>query len=259
MGLIDSHAHLTYPELSGRLEGVLARCEQPGVERVITIGTDLEDAKRAIDLAARYPRRVHAAAGFHPHHADPVTDEDLSAMAQLWDDPRVVAFGEMGLDFHYNLAVREKQRMVFAGQLEIARDRHGPIIIHCREAFEDVVSMLLDHGFENRRVVFHCFTGMVREAQCIAEHGWRISFTGIVTFPKSDELQEIAKTYPLDRLMVETDSPYLSPVPVRGKKPNEPANVAHTARFLANLRGMSYDELVARTARNTREFFGFTE
>ncbi len=256
MGLIDSHAHLTYPELSSQIEGVLDRCGQAGVERVITIGTDLEDAKRAIGLAGRFPRRIHAAVGFHPHHADAVTEEDLAAMGRLWDDPGIVAFGEMGLDYHYDFAAREKQRKVFARQLQVSHHLDRAVVIHCREAFDDVVSLLIDHGFENRRVVFHCFTGTVGEAQRVGELGWRISFTGIVTFPKSVGLQDIAQAYPADRLMVETDSPYLSPVPVRSKKPNEPAHVAHTVRFLANLRGAAYDELVAQTARNTQEFFG---
>ena len=266
MGLIDSHAHLTYPEFEGRMDEVLARCTESGVERVITIGTSLSDARKAIELSQRYPTRIHAAAGFHPHEADKVSDADLAAMAALWKHERVVAFGEMGLDYHYDFADRANQRRIFARQLELAAvtsagknpltlpsppvgergsttpDR--PIIIHSREAYDDVEAMLRDHGFVDRGVVFHCFTGTRAEADRIAEHGWRISFTGIVTFPKSKELQEIAKSYPFDQLMVETDSPYLSPVPVRGRRPNEPSHVAHVAKFLADLRGVSFAELV---------------
>ncbi len=256
MGLIDSHAHLTYPELSGQLDGILARCAEAGVERVITIGTDLGDARAAVALADRCAGRVHAAVGFHPHHADAVTDSALADMGELWRDPRVVAFGEMGLDHHYDFADRAKQRDVFGKQLGMARALDKPIIIHSRESIGDSVPILLDHGFAGRRVVFHCFTGTMEEAARLAEHGWRISFTGIVTFPKSTALQEIARTYPAEQLMVETDSPYLSPTPVRGKRPNEPSHVAHVARFLANLRGVSYDELVASTNANTRAFFG---
>ena len=133
--------------------------------------------------------------------------------------------------------------------------REKPLIIHCREALDHAVPMLLDHGFAHRPVVFHCFTGTRAEADRIAEHGWRLSFTGIVTFPKSTELQEIAKSYPSDQLMVETDSPYLSPVPVRGRRPNEPAHVAHVARFLAELRGVSFIELKAQVSCSTRLFF----
>lgn len=256
MPLIDSHAHLTYPELAGQVDAVLNRCAQTGVERVITIGTSLDDARNAVALALKYPGRVHSAAGFHPHHADAVSAHDLTAMAQLWQAAEVVALGEMGLDYHYDFAERDKQRSVFAGQLVAAGPLDKPIIIHAREAFDDVAAMLIDHGFRNRRVVFHCFTGSADEAAAIAERGWRISFTGIVTFPKSDELQAIARDYPADKLMVETDSPYLSPVPVRSKRPNEPAFVAHTARFLSQLRGVAFEKLMAQTYHNTREFFG---
>lgn len=279
MGLIDSHAHVTYPEFAGRIEEVLARCDAAGVERIITIGTSLSDARSAIALAQRFPARIHPAAGFHPHHADAVTDEDFRGMKALWDDPRVVAFGEMGLDYHYDFADRGRQKEVFARQLRMAAEnasrclrllalpsppvgergttlRERPLIIHAREAHDDVEAMLVDHGFEGRKVVFHCFTGTRAEAERIAARGWRISFTGIVTFPKTTELQEIARAYPADQLMVETDSPYLSPVPVRSMKPNEPCNVAHVARFLARLRGVAYEELVATTNASTRAFFG---
>lgn len=256
MGLIDSHAHLSYPEFAGRMEEVLARCTEAGVDRVISIGTSLSDARKAIELTERYPTRIHTAIGFHPHEADKVTEQDFGAMAELWKDERVVAFGEMGLDYHYDFADRRNQKKVFARQLELARGRGKPLVIHCREALEDAVPMLVDYGFANRPVVFHCFTGTRAEADRIAEHGWRISFTGIVTFPKSVELQEIAKRYPADQLMVETDSPYLSPVPVRGVRPNEPAHVAHVARFLAELRGTCYEEMVEQTSANTKLFFG---
>jgi len=256
MGLIDSHAHLTYPEFEGRMEDVLARCREAGVDRVITIGTNLSDARKAIELSERYSSRIHAAIGFHPHEADKVSEADFTTMAQLWEDKRVVAFGEMGLDYHYDFADRGNQKRVFACQLELARSRGKALIIHCREAIVDAVAMLVEHGFANQSVVFHCFTGTKAEADRIAEHGWRISFTGIVTFPKSGELREIARRYPADQLMVETDSPYLSPVPVRGVRPNEPSHVAHIARFLADLRDVPYPELVEQTSANTKLFFG---
>jgi TatD DNase family protein len=255
MGLIDTHAHLTFPELASQVEAVLERCGQAGVEHVITVGTDLDDARNAVALAERFADRVSAAVGFHPHEADRVSDEDIATMAQLWMHPRVVAMGEMGLDYHYDLADRAKQRKVFAGQLREAANVDKPVVIHCREAVDDAIAVLVEHGFSGRRVVFHCFTGTAEEAARLAGHGWRISFTGIVTFPKSNELQDIARAYPGDQLMVETDAPYLSPVPVRGKRPNEPAHVAHTARFLADLRGEVFEELAARTTENARQFF----
>jgi len=255
MGLIDSHVHLTAPELADQLDAVLSRCADAGVDGVITIGTDPADARQAIELAERHPERVFAAAAVVPHEAGKVTEAELGALEMLWDHPQIVALGEMGLDYHYDFADRDTQRSVFARQLEMADSRSKPLIIHCRDAFDDVISLLVDHGFDGRPVVFHCFTGTAREAGRVAEHGWRISFTGIVTFPKSTELQKIAKSYPEDTLMIETDSPYLSPVPVRGRRPNEPAHLVHTARFLAGIRGVSYDELVDQTARNTRQFF----
>lgn len=255
MDLIDSHAHLTFPELIGQVDAVLTRTAEAGVGQVITIGIDLEDARSALDLAGRFPDRVRAACGVHPHEAGKVTEDDLQAVAALWDHPSVVGLGEMGLDYHYDFAVREAQRRVFARQLELAAPREKPLIIHCREAFDDVIPLLTDHGYAGKPVVFHCFTGGAPEALRVAEHGWRISFTGIVTFPKSTVLQRIAKDYPQHALMIETDSPYLSPVPVRGKQPNEPANLIHTARFLAELRGVRYEELAEQSSRNTRQFF----
>ena len=256
MGLIDTHAHLTFPELSEQVADVLARCDEAGVDRVVTIGTDLADAREAIALAQRHPTRISAAGGFHPHEAGKVTDEDIAAMAELWAGSDIVAFGEMGLDYHYDFADRQVQKDVFAHQIELAKPHDRPLIIHCREAFPDLVPILLAHGFADRRVVFHCFTGTADEAAVLAAHGWRLSFTGIVTFKGSTELQSIARAYPTDALMVETDSPYLSPVPVRSKRPNEPANVAHTARFLAELRGVAYEQLVEQTSHNARAFFG---
>jgi len=259
LGLIDSHAHLTYPELAGDLEGVLARSAQAGVDRIITIGTDPDDARKALELSKRFAGRIHAAAGLHPHHAKQASEATVEQFAEWWASGAVVAAGEIGLDYHYDFAARELQRNVFAGQLVRAKPLDLPLIIHCREAFDDLVPMLVDHGFKGRRVVFHCFTGSAEEAGLVAELGWRISFTGIVTFKKSVWLHDIARTYPSDSLMIETDSPYLSPEPVRGKTPNEPAHVLHVARFLANLRGIDFSDFVEQTERNTREFFKLAE
>lgn len=255
MSLIDSHAHLTFPELAGQVEPVLARCTEARVDRVITVGTDLSDARAAIALADRFPGQVFAVVGFHPHEAEKLRPDDLQEIATLWRHPRTVAAGEMGLDYHYDFADRHVQRTVFSQQLELADPTGLPIVIHSREALDDTIRILMDHGFEDRAVVFHCFTGSKQEALRIAEHGWRISFTGIVTFRKSTELQSIAKSYPAEQIMIETDSPYLSPVPLRGKHPNEPDRVAHIARFLADLRGVSADELAQQTRDNTRRFF----
>jgi TatD DNase family protein len=255
MGLIDSHAHLTCPELKGQAEEVSQRAAQAGVDRIITVGMDFDDAKDCLDLCERYPNRLCAVVGFHPHEAVKVTDDDLAAMSALLDHPSVVGFGEMGLDYHYDFSPPEAQQRVFAKQLAMAANRDLPVVIHCREAFQDTTRLLVQHGFDRRPVVFHCFTGSAEEAGTAAGHGWRLSFTGIVTFRNSRWLQEIARDYPADQLMIETDSPYLSPEPVRSKRPNEPAFIVHTARFLAELRGTPFDRFVEQTSRNTLEFY----
>jgi len=256
--LIDTHAHLTYPVLLNQIDGVLGRCREAGVTQVVTIGTDLADAARAVELAGRFPEMISAAAGFHPHHAGEALEEHFVAMQDLWRGGRTVAAGEMGLDYHYDFADRGVQRSVFARQLSMLAALDLPVIIHCREALDDAIPILQDHGFVNRRVVFHCFTGTESEAARIAEHGWRISFTGIVTFRNSTELQTIARAYPADRIMIETDSPYLSPAPVRGKQPNEPSHVVHVARFLAGLRGEEERAFAEVSTKNAENFFGLT-
>lgn len=255
MGLIDSHAHLTDESLLPQVEAVLARAAEAGVERIISVATDVPDALAALSLADRFPDRVYAAIGFHPHQAGRVTDEALAELTRLLDHPRVVGFGEMGLDYHYDFSDRPSQHRVFRAELELAVARDLPVIIHSREAFADTVGVLLEAGMAGRPVVFHCFSGTAEEAVILARHGWRASFTGVVTFRNASALQEIARTYPADQLMIETDCPYLSPVPVRGTRPNEPAFLAHTARFLANLREIDYESFVDQTRRNTVEFF----
>ncbi len=258
MSLIDSHAHLTMPGLKDRTEEVLRNCTDAGVDHAITIGIDLADARAAVGLAELYPKQLSAAAAFHPHEAEKVDDDALSGMAELWAHPRIVGLGEMGLDYHYDFADRSAQHRVFSRLLELAEPRPEPLIIHSREALADTIELLCDHGFRDRPVVFHCFTGTAEEAARVAEHGWRISFTGVVTFKKSQWLQEIARAYPADQIMIESDSPYLSPEPVRSRRPNEPALIVHTARFLADLRGEPPADFAARLTRNTIEFFGLS-
>jgi len=254
MGLIDSHAHLIGGPLEADIDGVLARAQSAGVEHVISIAVNMTEARRVLELA-RGDARVSPALGIHPHKAGNVTDEDWLCFAALRDDAAVVAFGEMGLDYHYDFADRKTQQRVFERQLELVAPTGRPIVIHAREAHDDTVAILQAAGYDGRDVVFHCFTGTPSEASNIAHHGWRLSFTGVVTFKNARELQAIATEYPLDQLIIETDSPFLSPVPVRNVKPNEPAHLVHTAGFLANLRRMDYDDFVRQTAENTRAFF----
>lgn len=255
MSLIDTHAHLTSEPLLTRIDEVLANARAAGVEAVVSVATDVADTEKAIALARREPD-VYATAGIHPHEASTVSPDDWPKLETLLPDPQVVAFGEIGLDYHYDFSDPPTQRRVFARQLELAAPGDLPVIIHCREAMSDTVAMLVDHGFDNRRIVFHCFSGNADDAALVADHGWRVSFTGMVTFKKSQALQQIAAAYPGDMLMLETDSPYLSPVPVRNKRPNEPAHLRHLAKFLAALRDESVDVLINQTTTNAREFFG---
>ncbi len=254
MNLIDSHAHLTFEPLVESVQNVLERAAAVGVERVITIATDMADADRVIELARRDPR-VHAAIGIHPHEAAKVRPPHWQRFERGLHDQTVVAFGEMGLDYHYDFADRTTQRSVFERQLQLAAAVDKPIIIHSREAHADTIAVLEHAGFQGRRVIFHCFTGGQDQADEISDHGWRISFTGVVTFKKSTDLQRIAHAYPIDRLIIETDAPFMSPEPVRNIRPNEPAHLIHTARFLADKRDMPLDAFAAQTAANTRAFF----
>ncbi|HUU82847.1 MAG TPA: TatD family hydrolase, partial [Phycisphaerae bacterium] len=254
-GLIDSHAHLTDENLIGAIDEVLGRARAGGVERIITVAQSVADAERAIELA-RGRDEVSATAGIHPHEAGAVRDDDWRKLEALLAEPEVVACGEIGLDYHYEFADRSLQQAVLVRQLALAGDADLPLIIHCREAFDDTIRLLTESSYSGRPVVFHCFGGRAEDAERLGEQGWRLSFTGSVTYKSARGAQDVARAYPADRLMIETDSPYLSPTPLRGRFPNEPAHLMHTARFLADLRNEPLEELIAQTAANTRDFFG---
>lgn len=257
MDLIDTHCHLTSDALAADAAAVIARAVAAGVGRMITVATDAADARAARALARRHPE-LRIAAGIHPHDAARAGPADLDALAQTWTDPLCVAAGEMGLDYHYDFSPRDAQHDLFARQLERAAPTGLPIVVHSREAHADTVAMLERAGYRDRPVVFHCFTGSADEAADVAAHGWRISFTGVVTFRKSEALHAIAASYPAEHLMIETDSPYLSPEPVRHVRPNEPAHLVHTATFLARLRGTTPDTIAAQTTAAAEAFFGLT-
>lgn len=254
--LIDSHCHLTSDALWPRVDDVIARAKSAGIGEFVTIATDLDDASSAIELSGRVPQ-VHVVAGIHPHEASktrPGWDDNLSAIAIR---PDVRAVGETGLDYHYDFSDRPSQARVFRRQLEIATEVKKPVVIHCREAHDDTMTMLREFP-TLAGVVFHCFTGTVVEAREILDAGHWLSLTGVVTFKKSGVLREVARLLPADRLMVETDSPYLSPEPVRSLRPNEPAHLVHTAACIARERGMTLDELASLATANTRRFFGLS-
>ena len=252
--MIDSHCHLTYPELSSQIPAVLQRAATAGVQECITIATDIEEARMALDMSAQFPN-VHVVCGIHPHQAGKIAAGWDGALLALAHRDDVHAVGEMGLDYHYDFSDRASQQRVFARQLDIAAEVQKPVVIHCREAHADVLNAIAGcQGIPN--VVFHCFTGSEAEADEILQRGYWISLTGVVTFKRSDELRRVAARIPEDRLMIETDAPYLSPEPVRAARPNEPSYLPHTARCIAAARGISLQELVAVTESNTRRFFG---
>lgn len=250
--LIDSHAHLTDERLAGDVAGVLERARAGGVERVVTIGTRLDNLEGAIALAAAHDG-VHAAVGIHPHYADEATPAGLARVEELAGRPGVVAIGETGLDYYYDNSPRAAQRGAFAAHLDMGRRLDLPVVVHARDADDDVIELLRDAG-EGTRGVLHCFAGGHALLEAALELGWHVSFSGMITFPKYTAA-DLLRAVPRDRLLVETDSPYLTPVPHRGRR-NEPAYVVHVARQAAELRGEDFAELAAATLRNTMDFYG---
>lgn len=255
--MIDTHCHLTFKPLLDQVDAVLARAAEAGVDRMISVGTSPAESRVAQGLAKRFDR-VYATVGVHPHYADQSADrgEVVDTMHELAADPKVVALGEMGLDKHYNDPPMADQRRVFAWQLEVAQGLTKPIVIHNREATDDVLAMIRDSGIAGERFVFHCFTGSDNELDAILEIGAMVSFTGIVTFNSAKSLADSAARVPADRLMVETDSPYLTPQPYRKVRPNEPCYVPWVARFLAQKRAVDEDTFVTMVDTNAQRFFG---
>ncbi len=250
--MIDTHCHLTDSRLLAQLDDVLARAEAAGVSRMITIGTDLDDSRAAIALCADR-RNVRCAVGIHPNQVTEGDRNRVDELRELQQKQAVVAIGEMGLDYHYDRAPRSLQQELFVAQLSVAQETNRPVVIHCREAVADTLAILRD--FPTVKAVFHCFTGTPQEAVDIVEAGYLIGFTGPVTFKKNDALREAARRVPLDRLLVETDAPYLTPEPMRKQKVNEPAMVVHTARVIAEVKGVSYEDLDAQTTVNAEALF----
>ncbi|MFA9476840.1 TatD family hydrolase [Phycisphaerales bacterium AB-hyl4] len=257
--MIDTHCHLTFPGLFEQVDAVLARARGAGVDRMISVATTPDDAKRAAALAVD-EAGVFATVGVHPHYAGEWADRDalVEAMLAVAGLKGVVAWGEMGLDYHYDEPTAEVQRQVFAWQLEVVREHGGalPVVIHNREATDDVLAMIREAGLAGERFVFHCFTGSRAELEAVLAIGAMVSFTGIVTFNSARDLAAASDVVPLERLMVETDSPYLTPEPYRKVRPNEPRYVREVARFLAKRRGMSEAEFVKVVDGNAERFFG---
>ena len=258
MQLIDTHCHLTFDDLVADIEAVLARSQQAGVTGWITIGTDTEHNRKAVALAERH-ENMYAAIGIHPHDAKNVTAGTITELKKLAQNEKVVAIGETGLDFHYDFSPRQDQRRAFAQQLKIAAELGLPVIIHCREAFDETMEILEQYGRSVKRVVFHCFGGSADQAKIVLDKGFYISFTGVVTFKNAEKTRQAAKIVPLAKLMLETDCPYMSPEPMRKQKINEPALMLHTAKCLAELKGMDLGDFAEEVTATSRAFFGLPE
>jgi len=265
---VDSHCHLDGPRFQSDRDQVLARAQQAGVAALLVIGNgdgpdDLDCALKLAENSAPGPA-IYATLGIHPHEARLASEEHFARMKQLARNPKVIAWGEIGLDYFYNHSPREVQRQVFIRQMELARDAELPIVIHCRpsessdDAWADCLLLIREHwASSGLGGVLHCFTGEKSHARTALDLGFVISFAGNVTYPKAENIREVVRMVPLDRMFIETDSPYLAPVPYRGKR-NEPAFVVETARQLSELRGISREEVGRITSENFYRFFSLT-
>ncbi len=259
MPFIDSHCHIDGLEFDADREEVIARARAAGVSMMLNVGTGDPHSgafERAVELADKHSD-VYAAIGVHPHDAKLFDDAAADRLLNLIRHSRhVIAWGEIGLDYHYDHSPRDTQREVFKRQLRLAREQNLPVVIHSREADDDTIAILTEEltGYQ-RAGVLHCFGGSLKMAQAAIELGFFISFAGNLTFKKAEDLREAARQLPLDRLLIETDCPYLSPVPFRGKR-NEPARVVETARSLASLHGKELEEIGLITSENFARLFG---
>ena len=254
---VDSHAHIDGPEFDADRDEIIERARSAGVSVILNVGTGKPHTgvfERAVELGNKY-ESVYTAIGTHPHDARFYDDQAEDKIKALVQDEHVIAWGEIGLDFHYDNSPRDVQMDVFKRQLRAARECDLPVVIHTREAEAETIEILnSEYAGAERRGVFHCFSGSMELAQRAIELGFMISFSGIVTFKKADVLREVAKQVPVNRLLIETDCPYLTPIPYRGKR-NEPAYVVEVARCLAEIHGVDVGEIGRMTTENFASFF----
>lgn len=250
--MTDTHCHLHLRQFDLDRDEVVARAEANGVTKIIEVGIDLESNKEAIALASRYSQ-VYAAVGIHPHEAGKAIEETWAELRSLASQPGVVAIGETGLDYYRDYSPREKQKEALKEQLSLAKELRKPIILHDREAHDDLLAIVQEHG-EGLTGVFHCFSGDLAMAKRCLEMGFYISIAGPVTYRNAHRLRELARTLPLEKLLLETDSPFLTPHPYRGRR-NEPAYVKLVAQEVAEIRGGSFEELAQATTENTTRLF----
>jgi TatD DNase family protein len=256
MDLIDSHAHIDFPQFADDREAMLVRARDAGVGTLLAIGTGPGPEK--LDAALPFAEQhdwIYTSVGIHPHEAKEVTPQHLDELARLAQHPKVIAWGEIGLDYFYDHSPRDVQATVFRSQMELAHAAKLPIIIHCRDAWDDCLALIEQHWRPTGLAgILHCFTGTLDHAKRGLDMGFLISFAGNSTYPKTQNIREVAKEIPLDRMLIETDSPFLAPQPYRGKR-NEPAYVVEVAKTLATVRNLAPEEIAAATAANFRRLF----
>ncbi|MFH7319340.1 TatD family hydrolase [Desulfurivibrio sp. D14AmB] len=260
--LIDTHCHLDFPDYQDDYAAMLARAEEAGVVEIITVGIDLPTSRQAVALAQtavgeESNLKVHATVGVHPHHVNELVEGDYRRLRALASSPPVVAYGEIGLDYAKEYSPAPLQRRHFAAQVQLARELGLPLIIHDREAHADTLAILNEAGPLPAGGVMHCFSGDAALAEQVIDMGFYISITGVITFKTAATLREAVSRVPLDRLLLETDGPFLAPVPHRGKR-NEPAFLTFIAAKIAELKGCSLAELTAATTANARRLFNLT-
>ncbi|MBI5016596.1 MAG: YchF/TatD family DNA exonuclease [Deltaproteobacteria bacterium] len=255
--IVDTHAHLTAAELRRELDAVVARARDAGVGAIVTVGTDLVDSRAAVRLAQR-TEGVWATVGVHPHDAAGLTEAALDDLAALAGSPKVVAWGEIGLDYFRDRSPRDEQRRWFRAQVVRARELGLPVVVHDREAHADTLAILKAEAGGELRGVFHCFSGDLSFAREVLALGFYLSIPGTVTYPKNDELRRVVASVPLERCLLETDCPYLAPQPRRGQR-NEPSLIVHTAQAVAEVRGLAVSDVARVTTRASRTLFGVGE
>ncbi|NPC94934.1 TatD family hydrolase [Bacillus sp. WMMC1349] len=251
--LFDTHAHLNAEQYHEDLKEVIARAREEKVEHIVVVGFDRPTINRAMELIEEY-EFIYAAIGWHPVDAIDMTDEDLSWIKELSSHEKVVALGEMGLDYHWDKSPKDVQKEVFRKQIALAKEVNLPIVIHNRDATEDVITILREEGAEQVGGIMHCFTGSAEIARECIDMNFYISFGGPITFKNAKKPKEVAKQIPIDRVLIETDCPYLTPHPFRGKR-NEPSYVKFVAEQIAELKGLTYEEVAAKTTENAKKLF----
>ncbi|KKI91612.1 hydrolase TatD [Bacillus sp. SA1-12] len=254
--LFDTHAHLNAVQYEEDIVEVIQRAKDENVTHIVVVGFDKDTITKAMELTEQY-EMIYAAIGWHPVDAVDMTDEDLAWIKELTSHPKVVAIGEMGLDYYWDKSPKDVQKEVFRKQIQLAKEVQLPIIIHNRDATEDVVKILKEEKASEVGGIMHCFTGSLEIAKQCMEMNFYISYGGPVTFKNAKKPKEVVKEIPMERLLIETDCPYLTPHPFRGKR-NEPSYVKYVAEQIAELRGISYEEVAEKTSDNAKKLFGIT-